>query len=511
MNGTVGLVYLSELRVALSSLAFHMLSEMIKAYGTNLHRVTVEKGKIKNWDGREFYPSKYAAFFISVPYELMYKDLSSFLHRTGIPYFSKARSNEPIVILGGPAVTGNPLPVAPLADAVIIGEAEDVMEEILDVVNSDYERPGKLKKLSEIKGVLVWEEGHGTERVFTKNLDKSFYPAEQILPKNIEPIWGRAFLLEVSRGCSRGCLFCMEGRIFNPFRYRSLEFISRLLSSIPGDVESYEKLTLYSLSFFDHPQADSILEHVISTGFAASIPSIRVDTLNDNRLELIKKLGQKTLTLAPETGSTRLSKALRKEIYASQVEQVVEPALTIGLRQFKLYLMTGFYGETKNDIEDTADMINKLGALIKAKGGKLKISLNPFIPKPFTPLQWHGFTDLKKLRRNIQLMRRMFGNKISSFSALDPRYARLQTILSRGGPELSKTIALWGQTEGFLSSWRSISLRQELRESQYLSFWDPEYTPLWHEYIIDHFNKPSVLRGLYLAFLDVQNKLPENS
>jgi len=175
------------------------------------------------------------------------------------------------------------------------------------------------------------------------------------------------------------------------------------------------------------------------------------------------------------------------------------------------YLMTGFYGETKKDIEDTADMINKLGTMIKAKGGKLKISLNPFIPKPFTPLQWHGFTEVKKLRRNIQLMRRMFGNKISSFSALDPRYARLQTILSRGGPELSKTIALWGQTEGFLSSWRSISLRQELREDQYLSFWDPEYTPLWHEYIIDHFNKPSVLRELYLAFLDVQNKLPENS
>ncbi|MCE4605818.1 MAG: B12-binding domain-containing radical SAM protein [Desulfurococcales archaeon] len=511
MNRTVGLVYLSELRAALSSLAFHMLSEMTKAYGANLHRVTIEKGEIKNWDSRSFYPSKYAVLFISIPYELMYKDLSSFLHRTGIPYFSKARDKEPIVILGGPAVTGNPLPVAPIADAVIIGEAEDIMDQILDIVNSDYKRPEKLGKMSEIKGVLVWEEGYKTERVFAKDLDESFYPTRQTLPENIEPIWGRAFLVEVSRGCSRGCLFCMEGRIFKPFRYRSLESITKMLSSAPGGMDSYEKLILYSLSFFDHPQADSLLEYLISSKFKASVPSVRVDTLNDNRLELIRKLGQKTLTLAPETGSTRLSKALRKEIYASQVEQVVESALTIGLQQFKLYLMTGFYGETKEDIEDTVGMINKLGAMIKAKGGKLKISLNPFIPKPFTPLQWHGFAGMNKLRRNIQLMRAMFGKKVSSFSALDPRYARLQTILSRGGPELSKIIALWGQTEGFLSSWRSVSLRQELRESQYLSFWDPEYTPLWHKYIIDHFNKPSVLRELYLAFLDVQNRLPENS
>ncbi|MCE4614873.1 MAG: B12-binding domain-containing radical SAM protein [Desulfurococcales archaeon] len=511
MSGTIGLIYLSELRVALSSLAFHLLSEMIEEYGANVHKVSMEKGEIKNWNSKTFYPGKYTALFISVPYELMYKDFSYFLYRTGIPFFSKARNNEPILVLGGPAVTGNPLPIAPIADAIIIGEAEEVMEKILDVVNSDYDRSSKLKKLSEIKGILVWEANDKVERVFTKNINNSFYPIEQDIPKDIEPIWGRAFLMEVSRGCSRSCLFCMEGRIFKPVRYKYLDSISQILSKVIVDKELYRKITLYSLSFFDHPQSDSILEYLTSNGLTASIPSVRVDTLNDKRLELIKELGQKTLTLAPETGSTRLSKALRKEIYASQVEQVVESALNIGLRQFKLYLMTGFYNESQANIRDTLKMVSKIGEMIKAKGGRLKISLNPLIPKPFTPFQWHGFPDVGKLRRNIQLMRRMFGAKVSSFSFLDPRIARLQTILSRGGPELSKAIALWGQTEGFLSSWRSISQRQDLRENQYLSFWDPDYTPLWHEYIIDPFNRPTLLRDLYVAFLEFQNKLPENS
>jgi radical SAM superfamily enzyme YgiQ (UPF0313 family) len=510
LNGIIGIVYLSDLKVALSSLAFHLLSGIIENHGMNVHRVTLEKGEIKNWDSKTFSPNKYAAFFISVPYELMYKDLAYFLHRTGIPYFSKARNSGPILILGGPAVTANPLPIAPIADAVLVGEAEENMGEVLDIIGSDYDRSSKLKRLAEIKGVFVWGSGNKTERVFTRNIDNTFYPIRQKLPKGIEPIWGRAFLMEVSRGCSRNCLFCMEGRIFRPVRHRSLDVISRIISESLTVNDFYEKIALYSLSFFDHPQADLILEHIKNKNLSASIPSIRVDTLNDKQLELIKELGQKTLTIAPETGSTRLSKAIRKEIYSNQVEYVVESALKIGLRQFKLYLMTGFYGESQADIEDTVRMIDRVGEMIRRKGGKLKISINPLVPKPFTPFQWHGFAEVNKLRRNIQFMRRRLGAKVSSFSSLDPRYARLQTIFSRGGPELSKPIALWGQSEGFLSSWRSISVRQELREKQYLSFWDPEYTPLWHEYIIDPFNRPEILREMYIGFLEFQNKLTES-
>jgi radical SAM superfamily enzyme YgiQ (UPF0313 family) len=508
LTRTIGLVYLSELRVALSSLAFHLLREMIEYYGYSTHRITIERDGIKNWDSKTFETRKYNALFISVPYELMYKDLVSFLYKVNIPYFSKAREqDDPLIILGGPSVTGNPLPVSNIADAIIIGEAENIMEEVLDVLASDYTRKEKARRLSEIPGVFTFEEDMSTHRIFTENLNNSFYPTGQLRYSDdkIDPIWGKALLVEVSRGCTRGCLFCMEGRIFRPYRFRSGEVIDKIISKGFSD-DVYDKITLYSLSFFDHPESDSILNNIIRKGLKASVPSLRVDTLNEKRISMVKAIGQKTLTLAPETGSSRLAKSLRKEIYSSQVEEVVDTAIEIGIKQFKFYLMTGFYGETKKDIEDTIKLLKSTADRIKKVGGKLKVSVNPFIPKPFTPLQWHGFGDVRRIRDNIKAMRKSVGRSASSFTYIDPKYARLQTILSRGGPELSKPLALWGQMEGFLSSWRTIAINSSVNEKQYLSFWDPDYTPLWHLYITDNFNKPEVLRQLYLAFLDFQNE-----
>lgn len=508
LAGTIGLVYLSELRVALSSLAFHLLREMIEHYGRNVHRITIERDGLRNWDSKTFETKRYDALFISVPYELMYKDLVSFLYKAGIPYFSKARErNDPLIILGGPAVTGNPLPVSSIADAVFIGEAENIMEEALDIIVSDYTRKEKVQRLSEIKGVFTLEKDKPTRRIFAENLDGSFYPTNQLRYSNtsVEPIWGKALLVEVSRGCTRGCLFCMEGRIFRPYRVRSSGTIDEIISKgFSSGV--YDKITLYSLSFFDHPESDSILKNIIRKGLKASVPSLRVDTLNESRLSMIRSIGQKTLTLAPETGSSRLAKSLRKEIYSSQVEEVVDTAIDVGLKQFKFYLMTGFYGETKRDVEDTVKLLRNVAGKIKRVGGKLKVSLNPFIPKPFTPLQWHGFSDLRKIKNNIEAIRKGVGRSVSSFTYTDPKYARLQAILSRGGPELSKPLALWGQMDGFLSSWRTVAVNSGVKESQYLSFWDPEYTPIWHLYIRDDFNKPEALRQVYLAFLDFQNK-----
>ncbi len=511
----IGVVYLSEYRVALSSLAFHFMYGLLREYGVDVHRITLENGVPKDWDSRYFTPMSFDAFLVSVPYELMYKDLSGFLAKSGFKPFAAARSdNEPVVITGGPAVTGNPLPVAPLADAVLVGEAEGIMHSLMGILESDYSRKEKINKMSELDGVMVWAnqiEPIPVKRVFAKDLDATYYPVEQIYEPQIEPIWGRSFLLEASRGCARGCLFCMEGRVFLPPRHRSfrriLSFIDEGMQA-PRGLERYgEKVAFYSLSFFDHPDSDKILETIIGMGLKASIPSVRVDTLTEKRLSLIRDSGQKTLTLAPETGSCRLARVLRKNICRDHLVEVMDTALTMGIRQFKIYVMTGFYGELERDLRDTVEMINEAGMLVRKYGGRLKLSVNPLIPKPHTPLQWHGFIGVGESRRRIEYIRKATSRYVHSFSSLDPRHARLQTILSRGGPELAKTIALWGPMNGFLSSWRTVARETGLREEDYTSFWNPDYTPLWHEYVLDDYNKPGQLRFMYELFLSTQNQL----
>ncbi|MCE4612277.1 MAG: radical SAM protein [Desulfurococcales archaeon] len=502
-NPKVSIFYPGPRSVAYSSLAFFFFREYLGQAGVSHDGFFLEEGGI-TVEGRAPSPRHTTAILASLPYELLYPDLARMLSQAGIPVLRGQRGPEdPIVIVGGPAVTANPLPVSGMADAVLVGEAEPVIDEILDALSMPG-RSSRLRALSEIKGLYVPEYANSpVERVYEPDLDKAWYPTRQEVPRGVEPVWGRSFMLETTRGCSRFCRFCMEGHVFLPKRDRSYGRLRELLEE--GVRESRTgKVSFYSLIFFDNPASDTILEHAVSMGLEVSVPSIRAETLTPERAELIARGGQRTITIAPETGSCTIARAVRKPIGREGGVEASRIALEAGIRNIKLYIMTGFPGETEEDRAETVGMVRDIALMAAKKGGQVRVSLNPLIPKPMTPLQWLGFNAKEAgniLAETAKAMRKA-GARVS---VLDPKIAAVQVILSRGDEKLSPVIALWSQKGGLLGSLKAAARELGVRLEPYIETWPLSLEPPWHRVVVDKYAKPRWLRRELEIYMDIVN------
>ncbi|MEM1873383.1 MAG: radical SAM protein, partial [Acidilobaceae archaeon] len=349
-------------------------------------------------------PRSNDAVMVSISYELLYLDAAKMLYSMGIPPARNARSeSDPIVIAGGPAPTGNPLPLWEIADAVVIGEFEEIADSIVDALSKPT-RHSRLRALSEIEGVLVPDyTASRVKRAYVRDLDSAWYPLRQELPQGVEPVWGRVFMLETSRGCFRKCRFCLEGCIFKPRRDRSFTKLRELLET-GVSINKVGKVSFYSLSFFDSPSGERILEHAVSLGLEVSVPSLRAETLTDKRALLLAEGGQRTVSIAPETGSSVIARAIMKLSGRAGALRAAEILASAGVRQVKVYLMAGFPGETEEDLSDTIGMMLDVKKILEKRGARVRASVNPFIPKPSTPLQWFGFSR-ERAERALELAR----------------------------------------------------------------------------------------------------------
>lgn len=477
----VAVAYPSLYEVATKSLSFQMLYFYINSledfyaerfvvqrlYGSEPPALSIESRKPL----RDF-----KLILFSVHYEPDYVNIVRLLQSGGV--HPLAREREQMVVVGGPPVIANPVTISEIADVVVVGEIEKAVPAILDAVASQADdKRSVLDCLPPEKGFYVGSRGD--ERVvynYVENLPLAFHPVRQVQPLNGK--WRRTTLIEVSRGCLRGCRFCLEGHIFLPKRDRALSDIL-YIAERGGKHNLTKHATLIALSLFDHPQADEVIARLLEMGYELSLPSLRLDALNKERLEQISRCGQKTLTVAPETPSASLSSAIGKPFLKDKLLEVIKDAEAFGFSEVKLYFMVGLPGERYDDIKGVTDLVKKIAAISSFRGPRrLKLSLSVFVPKPQTPMQWFGMEEWGKLRAKISsIMDELKG--VAEVKPYKPLWAYIQCVLGRAGNEATELLLRWASSGGGLGGWRRALRETGFDASKYVGPLNAESGKTW--------------------------------
>jgi len=420
------------------------LCERVFAVWTDFEQV-LRKNKIGIFSLETQTPlSQFDIIGFSLEYELTYTNMLNILDLASIPIYSYMRNEKhPIIIAGGTAMY-NPLPVAAFVDVVVIGEGEEVIEEIIEVVNSSKlkgaERKNIFSALASIEGVYVpsiHTEKDVIKRRYVKNLRPEMYPSKPIVP--FIPITHDRLTVEIRRGCTQGCRFCQAGYTTRPVRELSVSDISGIASN--GIKQTgWSEVSLLSLSASDH----SRIENIIGTlkfqlpNTSISLPSLRGDALTQKLADVLKDIRRSSLTLAPEAGTERLRKAINKNISDDAILNSCEVAIKNGWRKLKLYFMIGLPTETSMDIDG---LINLVGDIKKVIGrSALKISISPFVPKPHTAFQRAAQDSVELMREKENYIVSKLGKRRVEVNWRRPEVAFLESVLSTGDESLSKVI-----------------------------------------------------------------------
>lgn len=471
----IGIMMTIPYRAAVSSLFFQMAYTYLNSLeGVHACRYVfdIDSKRIEALD-TEMSIKKLDAILISLPFELDYVTAAFIFHRLGIIHKEKGWS-KPLIIAGGLAPTSNPLPLAEIVDFVVIGEAENIIDKI--VYSLAEQNPAKI--LEDMPCVSATPFSDVKRKCFVEDLDGSYHPVQQFYSPDEEPIYGYGIRVEVSRGCPYLCAFCMESHVLYPFRYRDVSTLEKIV--LRGiEFLKVPRAIFYSLSLFSVPGIDHLLGKLLDNGIKASIPSMRVEHANSNRLELIKLLGQKTITLAPESLIASHSCRIGKCYNIDHLIEVLETSYRLGFDHVKLYLITGFPDLNIDDeIQAFKDFMHRLSFIKKRKF--IEISLNPLVPKPWTPYQYLPPEHILKASKNVNIYK-SFKSSVADISILDPDWAFAQAVIALGNRETSKLLIEWALHGFGLGGFKKAlsSLSQE--HKRYVRHgWE---TPPWYDVV----------------------------
>lgn len=403
----------------------------------------------------------------SVSFENDYLNVLDIMCLSRIPLMRDERKDsDPLIVLGGISTFFNPEPLSDFFDIIAIGEAEEMIDEMIDLYKSEVnkvDREGLLRNMTSINGcyapvlyeVVYREDGTIKERVgkegasekikrrYLRNIDR-FDTYSRILTPNTE--FSNMFLIEISRGCGRSCRFCLADFIYRPPRQRGIESILKAAKEGRGLTN---RIGLVGAAVSDHPSIGDILKSSEIKGLQISVSSLRADSVTTDLIKGLAEGGLKTVSIAPEAGSERLRKVINKGMREEDIFRATELIFLNGILNLKLYFMIGLPTETMEDIKAIVDLTEKIHriqisiAREKTNIGLLTISLNCFVPKPFTPFQWVAMEDINRLKEKINFLKKSLkGIKNISLIHDIPKWAAFQAFLSRGDRRVGRALRI---------------------------------------------------------------------
>lgn len=441
----VALCYPSTYRVGMSSLTVQLLYHLLNSDpDVACERAFFEEGEVPRSieSGRPL--RDFDVLLFTLPYELNYADALKMLAASEIPLKWAEREEGPLVVAGGPCVFENPAPLLEFFDAFAIGDAEALLPPLVEAAINASSREEVLEALAGEDGFLIpkYPRNKPVRAVKLKSLAGAPHPTAEVVPlsREHEPVYGRAFIVEVTRGCARGCRFCLIGCAFRPFRYRPLNELEEVISK-GVKVTGVSKVVLIGPVVSDHPRFADLLEFVVSSGLEVSVPSMRADALDERSLELLARGKQRTLTLAPESPVEAERAALNKPITNEQLLAAAKAAKAAGMKNIKLYFMAGLPTRAEGKLESLKELLASVRDVGFAPRS-VRVSATPFIPKARTPMQWLPQAPLAKLRSEARAMAKVVRSLGARFSAYDARAAQVEAALARGGDEVSRALEL---------------------------------------------------------------------
>jgi radical SAM-linked protein len=413
------------------------MEEHLRATGSPL--ASLESGRL----ARDF-----DVLGFSLSYELTYTNVLAMLDLAGIPLLREERGESDPVILGGGVCTLNPAPVADFFDALLVGDGEEAILEIVERVEDRKRRSGKkealLRDLSGIEGVYVPGISETVSRRVLPDLKDSPLIPSPILP-SMRVVHDR-LSVEISRGCTRGCRFCQAGYVYRPVRERDPLLLLRYLQEVAPKT-GYDEVGLLSLSAADYGCVDRLITDAMDTlspeRISVSLPSLRLDALRENTVRQIRKVRKTGFTLAPEAGSEKLRRAINKEMDEGDLLRSAEWIFANGWQTLKLYFMVGLPGETEGDVRAIGEVIRKVAGVARRHGKRNSVtaSVSSFVPKPHTPFQWEPQIGREEIRERVRIIRSAVGrDRNIDIKFHSPEVSELEGVFSRGDGRLSATI-----------------------------------------------------------------------